>query len=144
MSRKKSEYDKSELKKIGYRIKTLRKLFGLNQAEFGKSIGISGNYLSEIELGKVEPSKPILIAIEYRYSINQNDLISGEKDDIFQVISNDLKKKPTLPIKNLEEQNLKERLELIESRLDMLEKILTDSRPNPGRRFYDPLVAEKK
>jgi len=144
MSRKKSNYDKYELKKIGYRIKTLRKLFGLNQAEFGKSIGISGNYLSEIELGKVEPSKPILIAIEYRYSINQNDLISGEKDDIFQVISNDLKKKPTLPIKNLEEQNLKERLELIESRLDMLEKILTDSRPNPGRRFYDTLVAEKK
>jgi len=88
MSRKKSEYDKSELKKIGYRIKTLRKLFGLNQAEFGKSIGISGNYLSEIELGKVEPSKPILIAIEYRYSINQNDLISGEKDDIFQVRRN--------------------------------------------------------
>ena len=48
MSRKKSKYDNYQLKNIGYRIRALRKSLGLNQAEFGESIGISGNYLSEI------------------------------------------------------------------------------------------------
>jgi uncharacterized protein YceH (UPF0502 family) len=41
-------------------------------------------------------------------------------------------------------QELEEKVRQLESRIVLLERILSQSRPNPGRRFYDPLVAEKK
>lgn len=77
MSRKKSQFDSNQLKKIGSRIKVEREGSGLGQAEFGESIGISGNYLSDLETGKVEPRKPILLALEYRYAIRCEYILFG-------------------------------------------------------------------
>lgn len=79
MSRKKSSFNEKKLRDIGLRIWYIRKYFKLNQAEFGKSIGISGNYVSNLEKGKYEPSQPILLAIKSRYSIDP-DLILSEDD----------------------------------------------------------------
>jgi len=39
---------------------------------------------------------------------------------------------------------LEEKVRQLEARMALVERILTESRPEPGRRFYDPLVAEKK
>jgi transcriptional regulator with XRE-family HTH domain len=61
----------------GSRIKRIRKERNLNQKEFGESIGISGNYLSDIENNKVSPAAPLLLAIEYRYSIMTDYILSG-------------------------------------------------------------------
>ena len=74
MSREK--YDSRNLH--GDRIRILRKALSLTQSEFAKSIGISSSYLSEIEANKCQPSKIIYIAIELRWSINSDWLLTGE------------------------------------------------------------------
>ena len=86
MSRKKSLFDKKNLIEIGSRIKEIREMHELNQAEFGKSIGISGNYMSDLELGKAEPSGPILLAIEYRYSVKREYILYGKKTAISEPV----------------------------------------------------------
>jgi len=43
-----------------------------------------------------------------------------------------------------EEVEFKEKLRQLEARMILMERILTEARPEPGRRFYDQLVAEKK
>ena len=87
MSRKKSQHDQKTLKKIGGRIKQLRKslgIKGMSQREFGKTIGISGNYLSNIETGQVEPKKPVLLAIQFHYSITPEQILTGEQKTLYK------------------------------------------------------------
>ena len=67
--------DKSE---VGKRIKQIRKENALNQKNFAESIGISQNFLSQIEKGSYKPARSSLISIEYRYGINHKWLISGK------------------------------------------------------------------
>ncbi len=64
--------------KIGKRIRQIRKENTLNQKNFAESIGISQNFLSQIEKGSYEPAKSLLISIEYRYGINQKWLMTGK------------------------------------------------------------------
>lgn len=79
MSRKKSNINEKNLKEIGSRIRLIRKTYGLNQAEFSESIGISSNYLSNLETGKFKPSMPILLAIKNRYSIIPKAILTGQE-----------------------------------------------------------------
>ncbi len=51
----------------GNEIKKLRKRIGLTQQEFADEIGITHNYLSDIERGKKKPSDIILKSIWNRY-----------------------------------------------------------------------------
>ena len=78
MSIKKSHRMIHTPRNIGQRIKKTRKSNGLSQKEFSENIGISPNYLSDLELDKKPPSKPILLAIEYRYATNVQWLLTGE------------------------------------------------------------------
>ena len=55
---------------IGARIKAVRSDFSLTQSDFASSLGISQNYLSEIEKGIKTPSETILIALSCIYKIN--------------------------------------------------------------------------
>jgi transcriptional regulator with XRE-family HTH domain len=66
-----------EWKRVGRRIRELRG-FDLTQAEFARRIGISQNYLSTIERGKVQIGSEILLRIsrEFRKSIEW--LLTGE------------------------------------------------------------------
>ena len=66
------------LKKIGSHIKQLRETSGLDQVQFGKSIGISQTSVSDLENGKYPPSKPILLAIENQYSISPSQILTGK------------------------------------------------------------------
>ncbi|MFH2011709.1 MAG: S24 family peptidase [Pseudomonadota bacterium] len=50
----------------------------LSQRMFAENIGISQSYLSELEQNKKPPSEPILLAIEYRYAIPKDWLLTGE------------------------------------------------------------------
>ncbi len=70
----KSKYSGS----IGQRIKQIRKEKGLNQKKFAKSIGISQNYLSQIENDKFKPAQPLLISIEYKFGVCEKWLLSGK------------------------------------------------------------------
>jgi len=63
------------------RIWYIRKYLKLTQSEFGKSIGISGNYVSNLETGKHPPSNPILIALNSRYLIKPDIILSDDEFD---------------------------------------------------------------
>lgn len=103
LSIKISAMDKN--KQIGGRIRKLRKENALNQRDFAASIGISQNFLSQIENSGCEPTKPLLISIEYKYGIDlkkhpagknhtekkeliSEDILSYEKNDkeFFEII----------------------------------------------------------
>jgi len=78
MSRKKTTIGEKKLKKIGERLIKLRESTGLNQPDFGKSIGISQSSVSDLEIGKYPPSKPTLFAIQNQYSITPEEILTGE------------------------------------------------------------------
>ena len=80
MSRKKSLSDKINLNTPGGRIKSVRLSSGLNQYKFAKLLGIKQGTLSDIETGKRKPSERILIAIEYRFSILPEQILTGEQN----------------------------------------------------------------
>jgi len=71
----------------GNRIKQIRKLKGLIQKEFAESLGISANYLSEIESGKKQPSETILLLIEVRYAINAEWLKTGHGEMYYNQVA---------------------------------------------------------
>jgi transcriptional regulator with XRE-family HTH domain len=63
---------------IGGRIKKVRQDAGMGQQAFASSIGISADYLSEVESGTKEPSTSIILLIETRYAISEDGLLTGE------------------------------------------------------------------
>ena len=81
MSRKKSSVGIENLKKTGERIRQLRESLGLNQSQFANLLGISGNFVSDLELAKAPPTKPILLLIESRWSILPDQILTGEGFD---------------------------------------------------------------
>lgn len=65
---------------VGTRIKDIRKGMGLTQRDFGEEIGVSNNYISEIEAEKKIPAMPVILSIEYIYGINRKWLLQGKGD----------------------------------------------------------------
>jgi len=55
---------------IGKRLKNMRLDIGMTQEELAQEIGLSGNYVSEIEQEKKSPSEPIYLAIELKFGVN--------------------------------------------------------------------------
>ncbi len=65
-------------KKIGLRIKDIRINNNLTQIEMAKSLGISQGMLSDIERGRIEPSRNVLLQIIDKFDIDANWLMTGE------------------------------------------------------------------
>jgi phage repressor protein C with HTH and peptisase S24 domain len=65
--------------KIGEKIKIFRESRKISVKDFSKSIGISANYLSEIEHGKKKPSLPVIMLIELRYATYLGDGLYEER-----------------------------------------------------------------
>jgi len=65
---------------IGARIKKIRDELGMTQRGFGDKIGVSNNYISEIEAEKKVPSLPVLLSIEYIFGINKEWLLHGKHE----------------------------------------------------------------
>lgn len=61
------------------RIKELRLARGLTQKNFAESLGIVQGYLSLIERGKKIPSRTLLMAICYVYSVRE-EWLYGDND----------------------------------------------------------------
>ena len=62
---------------VGQRIREIRG-FGMRQAEFAERIGISQNYLSMMERGKVEIGAEILLRISREFTKPLEWLLTGE------------------------------------------------------------------
>ena len=56
-------YDKSVLQVVGKRIQKLRQQKGFTQQQFSEMVGISTNYLSDLERGVSSPRMDKLVAI---------------------------------------------------------------------------------
>lgn len=78
MSTKKSHIIEKNLKEIGNRMRSLRKLVAPNQAIFAKSLGISANFVSDLERGITGPSMTLLLLIELRYAITPEQILTGK------------------------------------------------------------------
>jgi DNA-binding XRE family transcriptional regulator len=62
----------------GARIKQVRQEVGMTQRGFGKEIGVSNNYISEIEAEKKVPSLPVLLSIQCIFGIKKEWLLHGK------------------------------------------------------------------
>lgn len=71
---------KPHLVRFGDRLFRLRMDYGISLAELGKRIGLSGNYLSEIERGQKEPSDQTIRSLAGFYG----DAV--EEDELFYMI----------------------------------------------------------
>lgn len=78
MSRKKFDTD------IKLRIKLVREQKSLTQQQFAESLGVAQGFMSELERGRYQPKKPLLLAIAYLYKINYEWLSTGkgEKEEV--------------------------------------------------------------
>lgn len=62
---------------IGQRIRTLREQGGLTQADLGAAIGTSRTHLTNIEGGKGNPGRELLVAIATHFSVSLDWLSDG-------------------------------------------------------------------
>lgn len=63
---------------IGNRIKKLRNSIGITQKEFSDVVGISHNYLSQIESGSRSPSSSLIYKISKEFGVDQSWLSDGK------------------------------------------------------------------
>ena len=65
------------------RIKALREVLNLTQAEFGEKIGSYPSSISEWEHGKTQPKEATLLLIEYAFNVN-SDWLRRNKGNMFK------------------------------------------------------------
>jgi transcriptional regulator with XRE-family HTH domain len=116
-----------------------------SQAEIARKLGISEAYVSEIVKGKkkINLSDTLVKLICHEFSVN-HEWMFNDIGEIYLPKVNMVHDMANIDLGEIREPKLKKIIKQHESRIALLERILTESRPDPGRRFYDPLVAEKK
>lgn len=60
------------------RIKQLRKMLSLTQADFGASIGVKGNTITNYETGLRTPSDSVILSICREFNVSEQWLRTGE------------------------------------------------------------------
>lgn len=63
---------------IGWRIRGIRSEKGLKQTQFAKALGLSQSVYSSLENGLTKPSMPILLAMEYVFSVRKEWILTGD------------------------------------------------------------------
>lgn len=71
------------------RIKEIRRKLGITQADFGKGISVSQNYVWMIEKGDRIPSDRTIADICRVYNVNENWLRTGEGEPFMQLSRED-------------------------------------------------------
>lgn len=89
---------------------------GITQKEFGKKIGVSNNYISEIEAEKKTPALPVILSLEYIYGINREWLLQGkgEKYITANILFSDKEIEIVKSFREMTEENKKIFLALVE------------------------------
>ena len=62
---------------IGARIKEIREREGLSQSEFGKTLGLSGASVSQVEAGTRKPALQTVLEIAGKYCVTTDFLLRG-------------------------------------------------------------------
>lgn len=93
-------------KKLGEKIRQLRKLRELTQEQLGEKAGISYKFIGEVERGTVNPSLDSLIGIAKALNVGVKELFPSENDIITEFSHEEL-------------QAIKRAVKLLNSRLNV-------------------------
>lgn len=93
-------------KKVGEKIRQLRKLRELTQEQLGEKAGISYKFIGEVERGTVNPSLDSLIGIARALHVTVKELFPSESDLITEFSHEEL-------------QTIKRAVKLLNSRLNV-------------------------
>lgn len=93
-------------KKLGEKIRQLRKLRELTQEQLGEKAGISYKFIGEVERGTVNPSLDSLIGISQALDVNVKELFPSENDLVTEFSHEEL-------------QTIKRAVKLLNSRLNV-------------------------
>jgi DNA-binding XRE family transcriptional regulator len=66
---------------VQHPLRTARVILGLNQAEFGKAVGVSGHSIQGIENGRLAISYPLARKISLIYRLDPQQIFNGEDPD---------------------------------------------------------------
>ena len=95
---------------VNERIKELRSRLGLTQEEFSSKIGLSRNFIAQIETGTKKPSERTIFDICEKFNVNQEWLRTGN-GEMFVELSKDEQISAMLgEIQRLGDENFKYRL----------------------------------
>ena len=78
-------YDKSVLIVVGKRIQKLRQQKGFTQQQFSEMVGISTNYLSDLERGVSSPRMDKLVAIINALGCSADEVFADVLENGYQV-----------------------------------------------------------
>jgi transcriptional regulator with XRE-family HTH domain len=76
-----------EAQLFGRRLRELRKERGLTQEELAESADLSGNYISDLELGRKVPSLTILVRLSQALEVATPDLLGDFTRDVVRRMS---------------------------------------------------------
>ena len=78
-------YDKNVLQVVGKRIQKLRQQKGFTQQQFSEMVGISTNYLSDLERGVSSPRMDKLVAIINALGCSADEVFADVLENGYQV-----------------------------------------------------------
>lgn len=129
------------MKTINERFAYIRSCTGLNKKHFADTIAIPATIVSDIELGKREPSKEVLLKVSSVYGANLHWLLTGEGEMFLP--GRDPRKKEALP-PSAEAEKCKPGLHLPgESKYDTVSHLPTDAH-QPKNETVSHLTPESK
>lgn len=67
-----------DVKQIGKRLKEIRKKFGISLDKMGEITGLSKSGISDIEKGKKKPSSVYMHALNIKFNVNINWVLTGK------------------------------------------------------------------
>ena len=111
------------------RIKNLRKSLNMTQEEFSKRIGLSRNFIAQVEIGTKTPSERTISDICREFEVNDEWLRTGNGEMIIQKSKDEQIAEMLGEIQRSGEDNFKHRLvsalsKLNESDWESLEKLI--------------------
>lgn len=117
--------DEKVLAEVGKFLREERKKLGWSVFKVAKAIGISGNYLSQIERGKLTPSDSVLYSISEFYNKEPSEIFSLYN----KIYSEDIKEMLSIPsIKRL----------LLEMSLD--KRLTKEEKEEIGNQMYEIMM----
>ena len=111
------------------RIKSLRKSLSMTQEEFSKRIGLSRNFIAQVEIGTKTPSDRTISDICREFNVNEEWLRTGEGEMFIQKSKEEQLGEMLAEITKADDESFKKRLivalaNLDENGWDSLEKLI--------------------
>jgi transcriptional regulator with XRE-family HTH domain len=115
--------------KMNERIKSLRKSLSMTQEEFSKQIGLSRNFIAQVEIGTKTPSDRTISDICREFNVNEEWLRTGEGEMFIQKSKEEQLGEMLAEITKADDESFKKRLivalaNLDENGWDSLEKLI--------------------